>query len=768
MSREKMTSNNMYRVGDFVFFEASASAPFQIRKIEELNKTSSGAVEAKVVCFYRRQDLASSLVQLADAHQRKFSQYFFSMPVLFFSNLEELLKNLKEHASPEQVHQLKHRELFLSRHLEVLPATHIRGKCHVTLRSETEPCMSYLQKDDAFFFQLVYDPVNKTLQADRGAIRIGDNYQAVVPERICQSRSSSPPPPPPSSKEKQGETGKGGETGLSREELLWSPTDSLTSAEVDAYILMAKALATLAHAYYPPSALRQPTLTASAAAASRDATVQQAMDTLFLAGHDVARALQLLAPSGVPAIRLDEMEEWSISEGNLFEEALEKYGKCFYDIHSDFLPWKSPKSLVAFYYMWKTTDHYVQQKRMKAVEAEHRLKQVYIPNYNKPNPAVLYTPPKGDGTTPQAEDSAGCDSCGSLSTSQWYALRPAATLLKVCAACWAYWKHYGDFKVPALSDKLGAPVLVYRCPVRSCEYEFEEKAQLAIHLDIKHPQYGSACAAAVQPTWPSSNHIVTAAVSSTTMPSPLEHLRTSVCTPTSGSPSSRSAAAAEKARTGFYLHSSLALRFARRLCASELTLRPRRQARQPFTESQLTLAALYTSSRSRLQHLSPALATSLSKTCRSGSVFSAGGCVDQRKLATLRVHSLTDALKRRKQAGKVASPPSSPSTTVAVSSPTATRSSSETSMASNSVSQPTSATGKRPAPSSSSSSDKTTPIAEPAAKKSRCTDSPIQFNVSPSHPSPLRDATRETGFGDGIPRAETLMFLAATSLRYVG
>ncbi|KAL7060175.1 hypothetical protein AAHC03_09593 [Spirometra sp. Aus1] len=747
MSREKMTSNNMYRVGDFVFFEASASAPFQIRKIEELNKTSSGAVEAKVVCFYRRQDLASSLVQLADAHQ------------------QELLKNLKEHASPEQIHQLKHRELFLSRHLEVLPATHIRGKCHVTLRSETEPCMSYLQREDAFFFQLVYDPVNKTLQADRGAIRIGEDYQAHVPERIDKSRSSSPPPP---SKGKQGETGKSGgkksaEMGLTREELLWSPTDSLTTTELDAYIVMAKALATLAHAYYPPSALRQPTLTAAAAAASRDATVQQAMDTLFVAGHDVTRALQLLAPSGVPAIRLDEMEEWSISEGNLFEEALEKYGKCFYDIHSDFLPWKSPKSLVAFYYMWKTTDHYVQQKRMKAVEAEHRLKQVYIPNYNKPNPAVLYTPPKADGTSTQAEDSTGCDSCGSLSTSQWYALRPAATLLKVCATCWAYWKHYGDFKVPALSDKLGAPVLVYRCPVRSCEYEFEEKAQLAIHLDIKHPQYGSACAAAVQPSWPSSNHIVTAAaVSSTTMPSPLDHLRTSVGT-TGGTPSPRTAAAAEKARTGFYLHSSLALRLARRLCASELALLPRRRARQPFAESQLTLAALHTSARSRLKLLSPALATSLSKICRSGSGLNAGGCVDQRKLATLRVHSFTDALKRRKQAGKVSTTPSSPSSAAAVSSPMETRSPSETSMTSNSVTQPNNATGKRPA---SSCSDKTTPIAEPAVKKSRCTDSPIQFNVSsPSHPSPLHDATRETGFGDGIPRAETLMFLAATSLR---
>jgi hypothetical protein len=30
--------------------------------------------------------------------------------------------------------------------------------------------------------------------------------------------------------------------------------------------------------------------------------------------------------------------------------------------------------------MWKTTDRYVQQKRVKAVEAESKLKQVYIPN----------------------------------------------------------------------------------------------------------------------------------------------------------------------------------------------------------------------------------------------------------------------------------------------------------------------------------------------------------------------------------------------------
>lgn len=46
-----------------------------------------------------------------------------------------------------QRHQMKHRELFLSRHVETLPATHIRGKCSVTLLNETESLLSYLNKD---------------------------------------------------------------------------------------------------------------------------------------------------------------------------------------------------------------------------------------------------------------------------------------------------------------------------------------------------------------------------------------------------------------------------------------------------------------------------------------------------------------------------------------------------------------------------------------------------------------------------------------------
>lgn len=61
------------------------------------------------------------------------------------------------------------------------------------------------------------------------------------------------------------------------------------------------------------------------------------MDTLHAAGYDMTRAIAALVPQGGPVLCRDEMEEWSASEANLFEEALEKYGKDFTDIQQDFV-----------------------------------------------------------------------------------------------------------------------------------------------------------------------------------------------------------------------------------------------------------------------------------------------------------------------------------------------------------------------------------------------------------------------------------------------
>jgi len=65
---------------------------------------------------------------------------------------EDGVKPVKEELSEKHQHQLKHRELFLSRQVETLPATHIRGKCTVTLLNETESLRSYLNRDVSLLF----------------------------------------------------------------------------------------------------------------------------------------------------------------------------------------------------------------------------------------------------------------------------------------------------------------------------------------------------------------------------------------------------------------------------------------------------------------------------------------------------------------------------------------------------------------------------------------------------------------------------------------
>ena len=62
-----------------------------------------------------------------------------------------------------------------------------------------------------------------------------------------------------------------------------------------------------------------------------------AMNTLHKHGYDCSKAIRSLVPDGGPVLCRDEMEEWSASEANLFEEALDKYGKDFNDIRQDFV-----------------------------------------------------------------------------------------------------------------------------------------------------------------------------------------------------------------------------------------------------------------------------------------------------------------------------------------------------------------------------------------------------------------------------------------------
>uniref|UniRef100_A0A673MB70 Metastasis-associated protein MTA3-like n=1 Tax=Sinocyclocheilus rhinocerous TaxID=307959 RepID=A0A673MB70_9TELE len=408
---------NMYRVGDYVFFENSSSNPYLIRRIEELNKTASGNVEAKVVCFYRRRDISQSLIQLADKHAKDLD--------------EEKESPSEPELSEKQKHQLRHRELFLSRQYESLPATHISTFLFAAF--------TLFLSQDTFFYSLVYDPTQKTLLADKGEIRVGPRFQADVPEML-----------------QEGEPDDRDQSKL--EMKIWDPECPLTNKQIDQFLVIARAVGTFARALDCSSSVRQPSLHMSAAAASRDITLFHAMDTLHRHGYDLSSALSVLVPQGGPVLCRDEMEEWSSSEANLFEEALEKYGKDFNDIRQDFLPWKSLTSIIEYYYMWKTTDRYVQQKRLKAAEAESKLKQVYIPTYNKPNPNQISVSngkmatvngAAGTGSFHTAGGGRACESCFAAQSAQWYSWGPPNMQCRLCVSCWMYWKKYGGLKMPS-------------------------------------------------------------------------------------------------------------------------------------------------------------------------------------------------------------------------------------------------------------------------------------------------------------------------------
>ncbi|XP_072407283.1 metastasis-associated protein MTA2 isoform X2 [Chiloscyllium punctatum] len=440
---------NMYRVGDYVYFENSSSNPYLIRRIEELNKTGSGNVEAKVVCLYRRRDISSNLNGLADNH----AQYRVLGTTLEEGNIDlgmgavqihqnegEFEEDSKQPALVDQErHQLKHRELFLSRQFESLPATHIRGKCNVALLNETEQLSEYLDREDCFYYSLVFDPLQKTLIADQGEIRVGPKYQADIPDKLAEGESDN-------------------RNQLKMETKVWDPDNPLTDRQIDQFLVVARAVGTFARALDCSSSIRQPSLHMSAAAASRDITLFHAMDTLQRNCYDLAKAMSTLVPQGGPVLCRDEMEEWSSSEAMLFEEALEKYGKDFTDIRQDFLPWKSLASIVQFYYMWKTTDRYIQQKRLKVAEADSKLKQVYIPTYTKPNPnQIVCVGTKGgmmNGATGYQKSAAGltCESCHTTQSPQWYAWGPPNMQCRLCASCWIYWKKYGGLKTPTALD----------------------------------------------------------------------------------------------------------------------------------------------------------------------------------------------------------------------------------------------------------------------------------------------------------------------------
>lgn len=153
------------------------------------------------------------------------------------------------------------------------------------------------------------------------------------------------------------------------------------------------------------------------------------------------------------------------------------------------------RNLVEYYYMWKTTDRYVQQKRIKAVDAESKLKQVYIPNYNNKQATVNGSGGGGGlgGGDIVSANGKACESCSKTTSSQWYAWGPAHLTCRLCHGCWTYWKKFGGLRYPSHldADKVNAIRALdgdaAQYPCRECPKIFNRQERLVAHMAAHRP-----------------------------------------------------------------------------------------------------------------------------------------------------------------------------------------------------------------------------------------------------------------------------------------
>lgn len=108
-----------------------------------------------------------------------------------------------------------------------------------------------MEKEDTFFYTMVYDPNQKTLLVDKGEIRIGPDYQAVVPLYI---------PPVPDKELKH------------PADQLWGP-NKMPDNKVEQFLVVSRSIGTFARALLDGSKKPQISLRLGAAAASRDITL---------------------------------------------------------------------------------------------------------------------------------------------------------------------------------------------------------------------------------------------------------------------------------------------------------------------------------------------------------------------------------------------------------------------------------------------------------------------------------------------------------------
>ncbi|XP_001637021.3 arginine-glutamic acid dipeptide repeats protein [Nematostella vectensis] len=304
-----------YQPGDCVYIDSQRpDVPYFICSIKEFRTSRRENMTVTVRWYYRPSEVPESVYQLLVQDRNH------------------------EHGSKDHILEdnlVKERELFISDATDVYPVSALRGKCVVRPFTDmAEDLKQYITKEDSFFYLLGYNPETRRLANTKGEIRVGASHQAILPE--CQEKV---PDKSDSSKE------------TCREKLTWSPV--LEDYDLTIYLCAARSMAQYA------GMCNGGTREDGFRAMSQDATTSNALNVLHDSKYDAATALQVLVKKPYPK---ELRKKWSEDDIKKFVKGLRQFGKNFYKIHKEHLPYKSTSELVEYYYIWKKS-HSAQSSR---------------------------------------------------------------------------------------------------------------------------------------------------------------------------------------------------------------------------------------------------------------------------------------------------------------------------------------------------------------------------------------------------------------------
>ncbi|CAF0859864.1 unnamed protein product [Brachionus calyciflorus] len=475
-----------YRIGDWVFCEFEEDKPFSIRKIEEFTKNENGEFEVKLRCAYRRSDISQSLLNLVE---KKYTKSFSCLEstLAFYvlrepnSNPEAILNKIYQDRQEynfeinntdrnyelnlikfirsltnEQIQHLKEREIFYSRYTESnIPVDKIKSKINVSIfMAHLDKFENYLstQNEDYFFYQIFYDPNQKLLSQDKAEIRVGNKYQADIPELVDDTSETKSP-----------------------ETLVFDGCES----EKIGKIAMTKYFNRIIDEKLRSNEKLNPNCEIMQ---TRDCLMYDAMRHLHVFNYDRDSAIKNYDFKKILNFDLvDEKSQkvWSKNEMNLFKMALESvdYGKDFGKLRKDFLDNKTYANIIEYYYnIWKINDEYIEKRDEKrAKKKADKIIQIDLPKTcftfktdfvdkenidesqkkkkskneivclgcNQTKNVVMFKRDKLNylaqtTTTTTTTTSSSSVTCSNSNTNNFD--------LQLCNECWLYWKKYASFK----------------------------------------------------------------------------------------------------------------------------------------------------------------------------------------------------------------------------------------------------------------------------------------------------------------------------------